>query len=425
MVPGEDVMVLRDVLIPGGRIADITLTSGKVTHVGSSGRSEIVLNCRDLFVIPAGIDMHVHMRDGPQAYKEDWQSGSQSALAGGVTVVIDQPNTLPPVTTPEILRERVDLAASQSYCQFGINAGVTPEADIEGMAVAGAMAFGETFAGPSSYGEALSKEELQTLMARIARFQGLMTMHAEVVMEGDDSTLSAHNILRPIDGEREAVRMISGIAPPDANIHFCHISSAETITEIVSQQSGSIEVTPHHLFLSTELFESEDPKGKVNPPLRTEKDRRHLWTCWDEIDVIGSDHAPHTVAEKSQSFDVAPSGIPGVETMIPLLMAEVLKGRISLISVIEKTSTNPAAILGISPAGYTVGMRADFALYQKFPEKIQTDHLLSKAGWTPYEGYEAVFPETVVMAGSLSYHEGECIKTEPAWFQGRGYNQGA
>ncbi len=418
-------MILRDVHIPGGRVADVTLISGKVQHVGSSGKADQVIRCGGFTVVPAAIDMHVHMRDGVQAYKEDWRSGSMSALAGGVTMVVDQPNTIPAITSPEIFLQRVNMAASQSLCQFGINAGVTPDADIEGMAKAGAMAFGETFAGPSSYGEALSREDLQSLMNRITHAGGLMTMHAEVVQEGDDTTLALHNSLRSIQGEREAVEMIMDTAPDNAKIHFCHISSAETIRAISKNPKGTIEVTPHHLFLSIESFSSEDTQGKVNPPLRPEASRRKLWEYWDQIDVIGSDHAPHTVTEKSKSFEEAPSGIPGVETMIPLLMAEVCKGKISLQSVIEKTSLRPAQILGINPAGYNPGMRADFALYPKTTESISVERLHSKAGWTPYEGFEAIFPETVVMAGVSVYHQGDFQETHPEWIQGRGYNPGA
>ncbi len=417
----QEVLVLRDVLIPGGRVCDITLAGGKVTHVGASERADTVCRCGGLLVLPAGIDMHVHMRDGSQAHKEDWESGTKSALAGGVTVVVDQPNTIPPVTTAKILQDRAHLAKKQAYCHFAINAGVTTDADLDGMARAGAMAFGETFAGPSSYGEALSRDDLKSAIHRIKSLDGLITLHAEVVQEGQDNSLVAHDTLRSIAGEREAVRMIQDITPPGSRIHFCHVSAADTIRDIKEQGSGTIEVTPHHLFLSHESCEPDDTHVKVNPPVRTEKERKRLWDCWDSIDVIASDHAPHTQQEKSADFHDAPSGIPGVETMIPLLMAEVLEGRIPLTDVIQKTSTRPAQILGIEPAGYQPGMRADFAIYPKVSRKIRAEDLSSKAGWTPYEGKAGVFPSQVIMSGQVAYENGDCIRTDPMWLKGRGY----
>jgi dihydroorotase len=419
------VTILRDVLLPGGRIADVTLKGGVVSHVGASGHANTVVKCSDLIVIPAGIDMHVHMRDGVQGHKEDWESGTRSALAGGVTVVIDQPNTIPPIITPGLFLDRVHLASKKSYCHFGINGAVTKDADLNGMSKAGITAFGETFAGPSSYGDAISKQELQNAMDCISRLKGLITIHAEIVSEGDDKNLFTHDHLRPAGGEQKAVSLIRSITPPGLRIHYCHISSAQTISDIKGHRAGTVEVTPHHLFLTYESFLDADTRVKVNPPLRTETERKKLWTCWDMIDVIASDHAPHTGSEKSVPFNQAPSGIPGVETMIPLLMAEVLSGRISLPHLIEKTSLKPAEILGIPAAGFNLGMRADFSLYPRKPELIDIDRLSSKAGWTPYEGMQAVFPEQVIMSGIRVYDQGTCIKSEPKWIRGRGYNPGA
>jgi dihydroorotase len=262
-------------------------------------------------------------------------------------------------------------------------------------------------------------------MARISRMNGLITIHAEDVIEGDDDDLSTHDRLRPAMGEWNTVSMIRGIIPPGLHVHYCHISSADTISDIKSHAAGTTEITPHHLFLSYESFSHTDTHAKVNPPLRTETERRRLWNCWDMIDVIASDHAPHTLSEKSAPFSQAPSGLPGVETMIPLLMAEVFSGRISLPDLIAKTSTNPAAILGLPAAGFEPGMRADFALYPHTSKIINVDQLTSRAGWSPYEGMKAVFPKQVIMSGIMVYDQGVCIRSGPLWLQGRGFNQEA
>ncbi|MDD5419783.1 MAG: dihydroorotase, partial [Methanomicrobiaceae archaeon] len=184
---------------------------------------------------------------------------------------------------------------------------------------------------------------------------------------------------------------------------------------------GTVEVTPHHLFLSWEQFDDTDASVKVNPPLRRDAERRDLWLCWDRIDVIASDHAPHTLTEKSLCMREAPPGIPGVQTMVPLLVAQAYVGRVSLASIVEKTSTTPASILGIPRAGFEAGDRADFALYPERTSDISLDQLYSKCDWSPYEGRSAVFPVMVIMRGDLVYREGEFFEASPRWFPGDGY----
>jgi dihydroorotase len=182
-----------------------------------------------------------------------------------------------------------------------------------------------------------------------------------------------------------------------------------------------VEVTPHHLFLSRGMFQEGDTRARVNPPLRDEETRRALWSRWDRIDVVASDHAPHTLREKGLPFEDAPSGIPGVETMVPLLVAAVRRGKITLASVIEKTSWRPAAILGIPRAGFLPGDRADYALYPDAVTRIDAGRLHAKCGWSPFEGLEAVFPEEVVVRGRRVYACGELREAHPAWYPGRGY----
>jgi dihydroorotase len=182
-----------------------------------------------------------------------------------------------------------------------------------------------------------------------------------------------------------------------------------------------VEVTPHHLLLSSEDFRSQDTRGKVNPPLRQDKVRRSLWSRWDRIDVIASDHAPHTLADKTVPFPDAPSGLPGVETMIPLLLAATLEGRTTVSSLVEKTSRSPCRILGIKSPGFEPGNRADFALFPKEATRISVDMLHSRCGWTPYEGRKGVFPELVFMDGMRAYDGGDFSERRGRWYSGRGY----
>lgn len=410
-------LVLRNVTLPTGRRADIVVADGIVRHVGAPARAGETIDCTGYTCLPGAVDMHVHMRGGAQREKEDWRTGTTSAVAGGVTVVVDQPNTVPPLTTPELLRARVREAAGEAVCGFAVNAGVVPGADLEGMWDAGAMAFGETFAAPSSYGEGLDAETLKGLFDRIHALGGVATVHAEEVSGRAPATLADHDRARPGEGEARAVEAIAGLAPAGLRLHFCHLSTAAS----VRAARGTVEVTPHHLFLSREAFDPDETGARVNPPLRDEKTRRELWSCWERIDVVASDHAPHTLHEKRMPFETAPSGIPGVETMVPLLMAAVRRGRITLASVIEKTSWRPAAILGIPRAGFEPGDRADYALYPDEITRIDAAHLHAKCGWSPFEGLDAVFPEEVIVGGRRAYVHGDLRETRGAWYPGKGY----
>ena len=146
----------------------------------------------------------------------------------------------------------------------------------------------------------------------------------------------------------------------------------------IDAAKGTVEVTPHHLLLSREKTGSADSRFKVNPPVRTEAERRALWTRWERIDIIASDHAPHTKAEKALPFPDAPSGVPGVETMVPLLMAEMIDRRITLTDLVQKTATAPAALIGIPPVGFVPGDRADFALYPRSAVTVEPGILHSR-----------------------------------------------
>jgi len=411
-------LVLRDVSIPGGRKADISIYNGLVKHVGAPLPADEEVNCRGATVIPGAVDMHVHMRGGVQAHKEGWESGTMSAVAGGVTLVVDQPNTLPPVMTADILKHRVIEAGNSSLTGYAINGGVSPFADLEGLWKGGAMAFGEIFAAPSSYGNSVSPGDLKIALDRIKGLGALATIHAEKVGGEPSEDLEDHSKKRSVAGEIEAVLDVRAVNTAGCRLHFCHMSTAGAVE---AAGDATVEVTPHHLFLSLERFSPGDARGKVNPPVRTESERRKLWAAWDRIDVIASDHAPHTIQEKEDPFRKAPSGIPGVETMVPLLMAETRKGRVGLMSLIEKTSFRPCDILGIPRAGYSPGQRADFGIYQEKMTRITAEMLHSRAGWTPFEGHDAVFPETVLVDGRIRYREGEFFPAEPTWYVGRGY----
>ena len=411
-------LVLLNVRLPAGRVVDLGIEKGRVAR--AVGPAAETLDCAGLVVLPGAIDMHVHLRGGVQAYKEDWESGTRSALAGGVTMIVDQPNTVPPLETVEAFEARVEEGRRLSRCGFGVNGAVTPDADLEGLYAAGALAFGETFAAPSSYGEAIGDAALTAALRRIGTLDALATLHLEDPLPGTPATLEEHDLLRPAAGEVRALQRVLGLAPPGLRLHCCHLTSPEAIR--CGQSAGAtVEVTPHHLLLDREGFPPGDGRGRVNPPLRSRACRDALRCCIPAVDAVASDHAPHTAEEKARPFAEAPSGLPGVETMLPLMLARALEGAIPLERLIALTSTGPARILGVRPAGFTPGDRADFALFRPGAEPVRAARLHSRCGWTPYEGMPAVFPESVVVAGELAYDHGLFADGPGSWVSGKGF----
>ncbi|MDD1657019.1 MAG: amidohydrolase family protein [Methanomicrobiales archaeon] len=411
-------LVLSDVTLPDGRTADISIRDGRVVHAGSSLSSREAIRCSGLLCLPGAVDMHVHMRGGTQRRKEDWRSGSEAAIAGGVTLVVDQPNTVPPLTTQDAFTARVADARARSRCHFAINAGVAPGSNPAVLWRSGAMAFGELFAAPSSYGEGIPLPDLAKHLEEISALGALATIHAEQVTGEPPVDLGAHDRSRPAEGEMEAIRAVRNAAGAGGHLHFCHLTSVEALAVATPV---SCEVTPHHLFLSRDDFPVRDGFARVNPPLRSRVVQQRLLRAWEQIPVIASDHAPHTLKEKQTPFPDAPSGVPGVETMMPLLVARVRAGEFTALSVAEKTSWNPSEVLGIPRAGPAPGERADLALYPLRPEPIRAGDLHSRCGWTPFEGREAIFPELVLLDGDVAFRRGEFTDAPARWFPGRGY----
>jgi dihydroorotase len=412
-------LLLGNVRLPDGRVVDLSIAGGLVVHARAGRRAAETIDCSEYLVLPGGVDMHVHMRGGArESRKEDWVTGSRAALAGGVTLVVDQPNTDPPLTTPAAFRARVEEARRDSLCHFAVNAGAVPGAPLRELYRAGALAFGEIFLAPSTGAGGVPAWAIGELLGGIHALGAPATIHAEEIGDLPDTDLSSHDRCRSPDGEIRAVRSVKERAPEGMRIHFCHLSTAGALD---ASSPHSAEVTPHHLLLSREDFPAGDPRGKVNPPLREAGERERLLAAWERATILASDHAPHTRQEKSGEFARAPAGMPGVETMVPLFIPKVLAGEISAASLVAKTSANPCSVLGIPAPGYRPGDRADFALYPREVTTVHARDLHSRCGWTPFEGREAVFPSVVILAGEVVFRDGDFTPGKPRWFPGRGY----
>ncbi len=371
----------------------IVVEDGVIVDICKDVRSDDKFEVSKGLILPAGLDVHVHFRDFEESYKETIESGSLSALHGGICLVVDQPNTKPPVVDEKNYLKRIEKASKTSYVDYSLNLGLTEEnsSKIEKIIEkiernVGIPAIGEVFLQHKTM--QVSYETLKSVRDRIKK---LITVHAE------DAELIRDESVRPKEAEIVAVRRCVEMG----KFYFCHISTLEAL-EIIYRRSFA-EVTPHHLLLSERKVKFE----RVNPPLRSERDRIELLRNIDKVDVIASDHAPHTVEDKKNG---AP-GFPGVETMYPLILNLVKKGIIELKTVVEKIVVNPAKIFGFDMySGIEVGNYANLAVFD-FSEvrKIRAEDLHSKAEWTPYEGFEAIFPKAVFVRGVRALDCGEVL----------------
>ncbi len=396
--------------IEDGRIAKV----GKV--VEPSG------GCRRIsakHILPAGIDTHVHFRDPGLTRKEDFATGTLAAAYGGISCILDMPNTVPPTTTPEALEEKIEIAKRKACIDFGIYAGASVNGDFSALARR-CTAF-KLYMAESTGGLNVPDNRIEGICAAVAKTGKALSIHPEdekTRKKFEGKNLGDHLKSRSNLCEANAVRRIAALVRnPDDNlkneIHLCHISAKESIEFLKSKPKNlSAEVTPHHLFLNSGMDLRQF--GKANPPLRTKQDQAALWAALAEgtIDTLATDHAPHTIEEKEQDFAAAPSGMPGVETMYPLMMAAAKARKINTARLVDAIAERPAQIFGFGgrkgkiAAGYDADLI--FVDFRKV-RKIRAEDLHSKCGWTAFEEFEAIFPESVMVRGKFVIESGNFV----------------
>lgn len=406
-----DVVIKNAKLFLEGEVreAELAITDGRIAKIAKDIRADDILDAHGSLVLPGAIDVHVHFRDPGMTHKEDWYSGSCAAAAGGVTTVIDHPNTIPPTATLKSFEVKLE-AAKKSIVDFGINAGVVEGAQLEALWKAGITAFGEIYMAESMGKMCVDDDALSNALKTIAKLGGIACVHAEdehVIKERTKKLMnktdpSAYSSSRPNECETSAVaKAIKFANTARCKLHICHISTKGGLRLL--EKNVTCEATPHHLFFTEKEWDKLGPLGKVNPPLRSEEDRRALWAGLNRINIIASDHAPHTLEEKEQDVWSAPPGVPGVETSLPIMLHAVKKGRISLQCLVERMAINPARVFGLNKKGdIKVGNDADLVFVDfKNVTPIKAENMHSRAGWTPFEGMHAIFPKMAMIRGGI------------------------
>jgi dihydroorotase len=385
------------------------IKDGKIVEIKKILKSDDHISFGSKLILPTGIDMHVHFRDPGFTQKEDFISGSKAAVFGGISTVFDMPNTEPQTTTLEAIKEKKNLAKKKSFVDFGLYAAITDE-NINSLKELATHCNGfKLFLGASTHASHLNEQNIQTALAQAAQTGKITLVHAESESCLKRYACVEHNLKdhlqsRPSECEVGAIKTILNQSKQlTTPIHFCHLSSLEGFELLRKRlQHISVGITPHHLFFDSESTIEKQSFLKVNPPIRSGFDRETLWYGVKNhfIDVIESDHAPHTLEEKETDFEKAPSGVPGVETMYPLLLGEVKKDVISFKQCISLLCEKPAQLLNIPKGKIEVGKDADFIVIDfKKLVPIKAENMHSKCGWTPYEDFPALFPMHVFIRG--------------------------
>ena len=390
------------------KYSEIGIADGKISAVRSSiPGGERRIDVPGGVILPGFVDPHVHFRDPGMTDKEDFSSGTLSAVHGGVTCVLDMPNTVPPVTDVNSLLEKKDRIKGRAYVDYGLFAAVTPgcNANIMAQFVPGFKLFMGSTTGRILLND---DEEISSAFRDISKTGKRISVHAEddsMIAKNQEKDCRDHLRNRPVEAEIEALRRLSRFKGMKINI--CHNTNAESVS-LANGLGFTTEVTLHHLFFEPDKFSSSE--YKVNPPIRNSVVRDGLYRSFIEgkISMFGSDHAPHTLSDKSQDFDSAPSGIPGVETTIPIVMNMVRKNTIPLAQAVSMGSETPAASFGMKKGKIEEGYDADISVFDmRKCTNINVRKLHSKAGHSPFDGWEAVFPELVMVRGDTQIKDGE------------------
>lgn len=350
-----------------------------------------IIDASGYHILPGAIDAHVHLRDPGATHKEDFTTGTRAALAGGVTTILDMPNNPTPTTTREALEAKRTLARAKAVCDFGLFVGATTEN--AGLELGAWGAVGVKLYMGATTGDLLVTDFDATFRHFAALHHLPIVVHAEdnesLKFFAGDAARTQHSAKRPpLSAELAVSRAISIAQETGRHLHIAHLSTAREI-ELVKEAKArgvnvSCEVAPHHLFLSADDETRLGAYGVVNPPLRSPGDARALWKNFAHVDMFATDHAPHTIAEKNSAKP--PSGMPGLETLLPLLLNAVNEKQLSLQDLARKTARNPARVFNLKCKGEIAeGFDADLTFVKLDENYVLQKPWQTKCNWSPFE----------------------------------------
>ncbi|WP_421934656.1 dihydroorotase [Phenylobacterium sp.] len=423
-----------DLIIRGGEVvnhagrglSDVGVRAGKIVAIGDLAQASAaeVFDAKGLTVLPGVIDTQVHFREPGLEWKEDLETGSRAAVLGGVVAVFEMPNTEPTTTDPDALADKLVRAKGRMHCDHAFYVGGTHENAVflgELERLPGCCGI-KVFMGASTGSLLVQDDEgIEQVLRHVNR---RAAFHSEdeyrlaerrpLARTGD---WTSHEEVRDAASALESTHRLVRIAKAlGKRIHVLHVTTAEEMVFLAANKDvASVEVTPQHLTLTApEAYERLKGYAQMNPPIRNKYHQDGLWDALAAgvADVLGSDHAPHTKEEKARPYPASPSGMPGVQTLVPVMLTHVANGRLSLERFVDLTSHGANRLFGMADKGrLAVGNDADFTIVDlKARRTIKHEDMASRVGWTPFDGFEAKgWPMATIIRGRVVMRDDEVI----------------
>ena len=404
---------------------DIAIKEGKIIEIGKINKeAKEILDAKDLLVLPGCMDTQTHFREPGSTDTEDLHTGSRAAIVGGITSVFEMPNTNPPTANKKEFQRKLDLAKNRMYCNYGFYFGATPDnanelADLKDLEGCCGI---KLFAG-SSTGNLLVQHEKDIeivfknsskVVAVHSEDEEILNRNKKLIKDGD---VHSHPIWRSAECAISSTRRIVKIAERyKKKAHILHVTTKDEI-DFLSQHKGNItfEITPQHLTIyAPDCYNKLGTYAQMNPPIR---DKSHYDRLWYGVknnlnDTIGSDHAPHLKINKDKTYPNSPSGMPGVQTLMPIMLNHINNEKLTLEQLMNFVCENPVEIFGIENKGFIKeGFDADFTIVDMNKKiLIKNENIESKCGWSPFEGIEFKgTPVSTIIAGKIKMKNGKIL----------------
>lgn len=427
--PYDTVITNGTVMLPSGESAqlDVGLADGKITGLGNLKTADTndTFDATGLHVLPGVIDSQVHFREPGPTHKEDLAHGMRGALLGGITTIFEMPNTNPTTTTVEAFEDKLERASRSAWCNYAFYVGASAEnaTDLPQLERLPGCCGVKLFMGSSTGGLLVPDDTtIETIMRHGWR---RMAIHAEDEyrlqerrhIAAEKQTPHAHHEWRDAETALRATQRALALANKTGRaVHILHVTTKDELPILAANKHlATVEMTPQHLTLfSPDCYDRLGTYAQMNPPIRTKEHQDALWQALNAgvVDVLGSDHAPHTREEKDNGYPNTPSGMPGVQTILPVMLNHVADGRLSLAKLVELMCTNPARVFGLLNKGrISPGYDGDLTLVDlNRKETITNASMANKSGWTPFDGMTVTgWPVASFINGQLAMQDDEAI----------------
>ena len=405
---------------------DIGIKQAKITNISDdiSDDTKEIFDAKSLIVLPGCIDTQVHFREPGSTDTEDLNSGSKAAIVGGITSVFEMPNTNPPTANKEEFQKKLDLAKNRMFCNYAFYFGATPTnqleltklKDLEGCCGV------KLFAGSSTGNLLVHKEEdIEKVFEHTSKIVSVHSEDEDILNQRkklrESGNVLTHPVWRNEESAISSTRKIVKIAKRlNKKAHILHVTTKEEV-DFLSQHKGNItfEITPQHLTMySPDCYEKLGTYAQMNPPIR---DKSHYDRLWYAVrnnynDIIGSDHAPHLKVNKDKEYPNSPSGMPGVQTLLPVMLNHINEGKLKLEQLVKFLCENPAKIFGIKNKGFIKkDFNADFTIVDlNKVSEIKNENIQSKCGWSPFNGYKFKgLPVAAIVNGEIKMKNGKIL----------------